>query len=168
MPIQVEGGPCPLRDRSHHMTVLKGMQSLRTRALLCDYTLIADDVKFAVHKALLAAASDYFEAMFRRFSIKKNLIEMTHTLNNHIFETRKIIFYKYHCVCGLSCLCNLNNKLRNVLSFPKFTHWWQIDHLMTPSCQSYRWRIYIYIYPWISARLWYLHCWRSRDNAALH
>ena len=44
--------------------VLKGLDELRNQALLCDVHLVAEGVKFPAHRAVLAAASPYFQAMF--------------------------------------------------------------------------------------------------------
>ena len=55
-----EGSKCPL-DWSAHM--LYSMQHLWRAQQLCDLTLVVGTRSFQVHKAYLAAASDYFQAM---------------------------------------------------------------------------------------------------------
>ena len=63
-----EEEPCEgvsLSTTAYQVLVLQGMQALRLEGLLCDYTLIADDCRFRVHKALLASVCDYFRAVFR-------------------------------------------------------------------------------------------------------
>ncbi|XP_035465820.2 zinc finger and BTB domain-containing protein 24 isoform X1 [Scophthalmus maximus] len=49
---------------SHKQSILSKFDKLRKRDLLCDVTLVAEDVPFRAHKALLAASSDYFSLMF--------------------------------------------------------------------------------------------------------
>ena len=44
--------------------VLSGLATLRQEALLCDIELRAEDQTVSAHKAVLAAASPYFRAMF--------------------------------------------------------------------------------------------------------
>ncbi|XP_053366099.1 zinc finger and BTB domain-containing protein 24 [Clarias gariepinus] len=49
---------------SHKDTILNKFDTLRKRQMLCDITLIVEDVHFKAHKALLAASSEYFSLMF--------------------------------------------------------------------------------------------------------
>lgn len=51
---------CP----SHCGTLLAGLDSLRTKGQLLDITLLAEGQSFRAHRAVLAACSDYFRAMF--------------------------------------------------------------------------------------------------------
>ncbi|XP_062325421.1 zinc finger and BTB domain-containing protein 24 [Osmerus eperlanus] len=53
-----------LHSEAHKDTILSKLDKLRKRDLLCDITLIVEDVNFKAHKALLAASSDYFCLMF--------------------------------------------------------------------------------------------------------
>lgn len=53
-----------LHSKTHKDTILHKFDKLRRRELLCDITLIVEDVHFKAHKALLAASSEYFSAMF--------------------------------------------------------------------------------------------------------
>ncbi|KAM4625694.1 zinc finger and BTB domain-containing protein 24 [Polymixia lowei] len=53
-----------LHSESHKDSILSKFDKLRKRDLLCDITLIVEDVHFKAHKALLAASSDYFSLMF--------------------------------------------------------------------------------------------------------
>ncbi|PSN54714.1 Kelch-like protein 26 [Blattella germanica] len=49
---------------SHTSTLLCGLNTLRTKGLLLDVTLVADGEAFQAHRAVLASCSDYFRAMF--------------------------------------------------------------------------------------------------------
>lgn len=51
-------------SESHKDTILNKFDTLRKRQMLCDITLIVEDVHFKAHKALLAASSEYFSLMF--------------------------------------------------------------------------------------------------------
>lgn len=51
-------------SKSHKDTILNKFDTLRKRQMLCDITLIVEDVHFKAHKALLAASSEYFSLMF--------------------------------------------------------------------------------------------------------
>ncbi|XP_055379118.1 kelch-like protein 26 [Condylostylus longicornis] len=49
---------------SHANSILSGLNELRLYEKLLDVTLIAEDAEFKVHRAVMAACSDYFRAMF--------------------------------------------------------------------------------------------------------
>ncbi|XP_017527450.3 kelch-like protein 32 isoform X4 [Manis javanica] len=51
-------------SESHNHSVLAALNQQRSDGILCDVTLIAEEQKFPAHKAVLAACSDYFRAMF--------------------------------------------------------------------------------------------------------
>ncbi|XP_059970772.1 kelch-like protein 32 isoform X2 [Mesoplodon densirostris] len=51
-------------SESHTDSVLAALNQQRSDGILCDVTLIAEEQKFHAHKAVLAACSDYFRAMF--------------------------------------------------------------------------------------------------------
>ncbi|XP_076604330.1 zinc finger and BTB domain-containing protein 24 [Chaetodon auriga] len=53
-----------LHSDSHKQSILSKFDRLRKRDLLCDITLVVEDVHFKVHKALLAASSEYFSLLF--------------------------------------------------------------------------------------------------------
>ncbi|KAK2843497.1 hypothetical protein Q7C36_011712 [Tachysurus vachellii] len=53
-----------LHSKSHKDIILNKFDTLRKRQILCDITLIVEDVHFKAHKALLAASSEYFSLMF--------------------------------------------------------------------------------------------------------
>lgn len=48
---------------SHNQNILRNLDRLRKRDLLCDITLVVENVHFKAHKALLAASSAYFSNM---------------------------------------------------------------------------------------------------------
>lgn len=52
-----------LKAQNHFEKIVMGLDDLRRKSLLCDYTLKADDESFAVHKIVMVACSDYFQAM---------------------------------------------------------------------------------------------------------
>lgn len=54
----------PLRSDEHKQSILSKFDRLRKKDLLCDITLVVEDVHFKAHKALLAASSEYFSLMF--------------------------------------------------------------------------------------------------------
>ena len=47
----------------HSSRLVSGLDALRTDGTLCDYTIIAGGLEMHVHRAVLAACSDYFRAM---------------------------------------------------------------------------------------------------------
>ncbi|KAA8581909.1 hypothetical protein FQN60_008649 [Etheostoma spectabile] len=53
-----------LHSDSHKQSILSKFDKLRKRDLLCDITLVVENVHFKAHKALLAASSEYFSLMF--------------------------------------------------------------------------------------------------------
>ncbi|KAL7380358.1 hypothetical protein ABVT39_016498 [Epinephelus coioides] len=53
-----------LHSDTHKQNILSKFDKLRKRDLLCDITLVVEDVHFKAHKALLAASSEYFSLMF--------------------------------------------------------------------------------------------------------
>lgn len=53
-----------LHSDSHKQGILSKFDKLRKKDLLCDITLVVEDVHFKAHKALLAASSEYFSLMF--------------------------------------------------------------------------------------------------------
>ncbi|XP_069829691.1 kelch-like protein 32 isoform X2 [Dendropsophus ebraccatus] len=52
------------QSMSHKDAVLSALNQQRNDGILCDVTLVAEEQKFHAHKAVLAACSDYFRAMF--------------------------------------------------------------------------------------------------------
>ncbi|XP_068437235.1 zinc finger and BTB domain-containing protein 24-like isoform X5 [Clinocottus analis] len=56
--------PMALHSDSHKQSILSKFDKLRKRDLLCDITLVVEDVHYKAHKALLAASSEYFSLMF--------------------------------------------------------------------------------------------------------
>ncbi|XP_069100019.1 kelch-like protein 2 [Pleurodeles waltl] len=56
-------GPVTLNPR-HAKKAFRAMNELRSQNLLCDVTIVAEDVEITAHKVVLAACSPYFHAMF--------------------------------------------------------------------------------------------------------
>ncbi|KAL0984651.1 hypothetical protein UPYG_G00144720 [Umbra pygmaea] len=65
------------QSKSHQESVLSALNQQRTEGLLCDVTLVAGDQKFHAHKAVLAACSDYFRAMFSLCMVESEANEVT-------------------------------------------------------------------------------------------
>lgn len=59
-PLNTVNFECP----SHCGILLTGLDSLRSKEQLLDITLLAEGQSFRAHRAVLAACSDYFRAMF--------------------------------------------------------------------------------------------------------
>uniref|UniRef100_A0A8C2QPP6 Kelch-like 2, Mayven n=1 Tax=Cricetulus griseus TaxID=10029 RepID=A0A8C2QPP6_CRIGR len=56
---------CPVTVNPWHMKkAFKVMNELRSQNLLCDVTIVAEDVEIPAHRVVLAACSPYFHAMF--------------------------------------------------------------------------------------------------------
>ncbi|XP_029427173.1 kelch-like protein 2 isoform X3 [Rhinatrema bivittatum] len=56
---------CPVTVNPRHAKkAFRVMNELRSRSLLCDVTIVAEDVEIEAHKVVLAACSPYFHAMF--------------------------------------------------------------------------------------------------------
>ncbi|CAB4000819.1 kelch 12 [Paramuricea clavata] len=51
-------------SEGHSTEILSSINTLRKRNLLCDAILFVEDRDFPIHRVILAACSDYFEAMF--------------------------------------------------------------------------------------------------------
>ncbi|KAL2084837.1 hypothetical protein ACEWY4_020355 [Coilia grayii] len=65
------------QSKSHQDSVLSAMNQQRKDGLLCDVTLVAGEQKFHAHKAVLAACSDYFRAMFSLCMMESEADEVT-------------------------------------------------------------------------------------------
>lgn len=72
-----------LHSDSHKQSILSKFNNLRKRDLLCDITLVVEDVHFKVHKALLAASSEYFSLMF---TAKEHISRSTYQLDGMAAE----------------------------------------------------------------------------------
>ena len=62
--IKKKNAPKPSEEVNFHKEVLKKVHSLRTNRKLCDVVLRAGDREIPSHRAILAAVSSYFQAMF--------------------------------------------------------------------------------------------------------
>ena len=65
-----------LSDTGFSQHLLEGLSQMFGDGLLCDYTLVAEDSAFLVHKALFAAVSEYFRAVFRSGMIEAHRDEL--------------------------------------------------------------------------------------------
>ncbi|XP_061529772.1 kelch-like protein 32 isoform X1 [Phycodurus eques] len=65
------------QSKSHQDSVLSALNQQRKDGLLCDVTLVAGEEKFHAHKAILAACSDYFRAMFSLCMVESVADEVT-------------------------------------------------------------------------------------------
>ncbi|XP_061632520.1 kelch-like protein 32 isoform X2 [Phyllopteryx taeniolatus] len=65
------------QSKSHQDSVLSALNQQRKDGLLCDVTLVAGEQKFHAHKAILAACSDYFRAMFSLCMVESVADEVT-------------------------------------------------------------------------------------------
>ncbi|XP_053287562.1 kelch-like protein 32 isoform X2 [Pleuronectes platessa] len=65
------------QSKSHQDLVLSALNQQRKDGLLCDVTLVASEQKFHAHKAVLAACSDYFRAMFSLCMVESEADEVT-------------------------------------------------------------------------------------------
>ncbi|XP_054477431.1 kelch-like protein 32 isoform X4 [Anoplopoma fimbria] len=65
------------QSKSHQDSVLAALNQQRKDGLLCDVTLMAGEQKFHAHKAVLAACSDYFRAMFSLCMVESEADEVT-------------------------------------------------------------------------------------------
>lgn len=72
-----------LHSDSHEQSILSEFNKLRKRDLLCDITLVVEDVHFKAHKALLAASSEYFSLMF---TAKDQIGRSTYQMNGMAAE----------------------------------------------------------------------------------
>ena len=65
-----------LSETGFSQLLLDGLSLMYSDGLLCDYTLVAENSSFLVHKALFAAVSDYFNAVFRSGMIETHRDEL--------------------------------------------------------------------------------------------
>ncbi|CAL8284661.1 unnamed protein product [Lota lota] len=70
-----------LCSESHKGSILSKCDDFRIRGLLCDITLIVEDVHFKAHKVILAASSDYFSSMF---NTQEQTCQSTYTLKGMV------------------------------------------------------------------------------------
>ncbi|GIX76485.1 kelch-like protein 26 [Caerostris extrusa] len=94
---------------SHMGTLLSGLNTLRSKGLLLDITLIAGGQAFQAHRVVLASCSDYFRAMFTDAMKESQQSEIC--LNGVTAEgMRYLLEYAYTSKLGLS-LANIQDVL---------------------------------------------------------
>ncbi|KAJ7990809.1 hypothetical protein DPEC_G00290760 [Dallia pectoralis] len=77
-----------LHSTAHKDTILSKFDKMRKRELLCDITLIVEDVQFKAHKALLAASSGYFSLMF---TAEEQISQSTYRLEGMAADTFRAV-----------------------------------------------------------------------------
>lgn len=111
---------------NHTNTILKGLNDLRLKECLFDITLKAENKSFKAHKAVLAACSDYFRAMFT--DCMKEARQNEVTLNVSAQGIELVLEYIYTSKLQL----NLAN-IQNVLSAASYT---QLESIVE-ACLNY-------------------------------
>nr|XP_019953708.1 PREDICTED: SAM and SH3 domain-containing protein 1-like isoform X3 [Paralichthys olivaceus] len=92
-----------VHSQSHKQSILSKFNNLRKRDLLCDVTLVVEDVHFRAHKALLAASSEYFSLMF---TSEDHISRSTFTLGGmeaEMFSAVLEFIYSAHVSLEESC-----------------------------------------------------------------
>lgn len=96
-------------SQSHSDTLLLGLDALRSKGQLLDVTLYVQGLAFQAHRAVLAACSDYFRAMFTDEMLESKQSEIR--LNGVTAEgIRLLLDYAYTSRLGLN-LANIQDVL---------------------------------------------------------
>ena len=53
-----------LENHKHAISLVSNLEQLRSTNILCDITLVCGKIQINAHKIVLAACSEYFQAMF--------------------------------------------------------------------------------------------------------
>lgn len=73
---------CTFSAPSHSSTLLQGLSVLRAQGQLLDVVLAVNEERFQVHKAVLAACSDYFRLVWRmRLDMRPSLYSYLEALS---------------------------------------------------------------------------------------
>lgn len=114
-------------SEGHSREILTSINGLRKRNLLCDVTLCVEGKEFPVHRIILAACSDYFEAMFTggmsesssdetKIDIQGLNADTMEILLDFIYtETVKVSVENVQALLPAACLLQLNGKWHIVL-----------------------------------------------------
>jgi kelch-like protein 12 len=107
-------------SEGHSTEILSSINTLRKRNLLCDAILSVEDHDFPVHRVILAACSDYFEAMFtsgmsescneqKKIEIQGLSADMMEILLDFIYtEKVKVSVENVQALLPAACLLQLN------------------------------------------------------------
>ncbi|XP_028398335.1 kelch-like protein 12 [Dendronephthya gigantea] len=116
-------------SEGHSAEILSSINILRKRNLLCDAILCVEGRNFPVHRVILAACSDYFEAMFTsgmsessseqaRIEIKGLSANTMEILLDFIYtETVKVSVENVQALLPAACLLQLNGAKRACSAF---------------------------------------------------
>jgi len=84
-----------LSQHSHNKETLKKLSAFRKERVLCDVTIIVEGKRFPAHRNVLAAGSQYFNAMFTTRMAEANQSEITlESLRSDVFEQILDYFYE--------------------------------------------------------------------------
>uniref|UniRef100_A0A8C2P3W2 BTB domain-containing protein n=1 Tax=Capra hircus TaxID=9925 RepID=A0A8C2P3W2_CAPHI len=104
-------------SESHNDSVLAALNQQRSDGILCDVTLIAEEQKFHAHKAVLAACSDYFRAMFSLCMVESGADEIFFHFYFYFFDTQELNSFNYLDLYRLADLFNLTLLEKAVIDF---------------------------------------------------
>ena len=97
----------------HALKVLSSMENMRSRNFICDFEVKVENGSFYLHRAILAASSGYFEALFS--GNMKESREGSVTMKDVDAPTfKRCIEYMYTGTCKLKMDC-VEETLRQVI-----------------------------------------------------
>uniref|UniRef100_A0A8C2Y4W9 Kelch like family member 32 n=1 Tax=Coturnix japonica TaxID=93934 RepID=A0A8C2Y4W9_COTJA len=143
------------QSSSHNDAVLAALNQQRSDGILCDITLIAEEQKFHAHKAVLAACSDYFRAMFSLCMVEseadevnlhgvtslglKQALDFAYTgqlnLQCPIFRKKAFVTDSNSVMCLMPPVFSDEAENEEILKFEEKYAWWT-SHFTTYSTYS--------------------------------
>ena len=87
--------PCRVNDTSHQKKILFGLVKQQQDNTLCDVALQIGGRVYHAHRAVLAASSDYFRALFTTEMVEKSCSSITLDLNLTTEVTQELLYYIY-------------------------------------------------------------------------